>query len=69
MNPNFHMEGIIVIDKNINAIEKIVMEDSEDGYQDYSEWLHECEIIGNIFDDPELLEAQSGLKAEKYAIR
>lgn len=57
MNPNFHMEGIIVIDKNINAIEKIVMEDSEDGYKDYSEWLHECEIIGNIFDDPELLEA------------
>lgn len=57
MNPNFHMEGIIVIDKNINAIEKIVMEDREDGYQDYSEWLHECEIIGNIFDDPELLEA------------
>lgn len=56
MNPNFHMEGIIVIDKNINAIEKIVMEDREDGYQDYSEWWHECEIIGNIFDDPELLE-------------
>ena len=57
MNPNFHMEGIIVIGKNINAIEKIVMEDREDGYQDYSEWWHECEIIGNIFDDPELLEA------------
>lgn len=57
MNPNFHMGGIIVIDKNINAIEKIVMEDREDGYQDYSGWWHECEIIGNIFDDPKLLEA------------
>lgn len=53
----FSHGGNNCIDKNINAIEKIVMEDREDGYQDYSEWWHGCEIIGNIFDDPELLEA------------
>lgn len=40
-----------------DANARYIIDDREDGYQDYSEWWHECEIIGNIFDDPELLEA------------
>ena len=39
-----------------DANARYIIDDREDGYQDYSEWWHECEIIGNIFDDPELLE-------------
>lgn len=35
---------------------RYVIDDREDGYQDYSEWWQEIEVIGNIFDNPELLE-------------
>lgn len=35
---------------------RYVIDDREDGYQDYSEWWQETEVIGNIFDNPELLE-------------
>ena len=35
-----------------------VIDDREDGYQDYSEWWQETEVIGNIFDNPELLESE-----------
>lgn len=31
-----------------DANARYIIDDREDGYQDYSEWLHECEIIGNI---------------------
>lgn len=46
-------EKVIIPDE----LEEMYKQDREDGYQDYSEWWHECEIIGNIFDDQELLEA------------
>lgn len=44
--------GTIIWDKN-NA--RFVINDINDGYQDYSDWWHEVEVIGNIFDNPELL--------------
>ena len=28
--------------------------------QDYSEFINEVEVIGNIFDNPELLEVKNG---------
>lgn len=37
---------------------RYVIDDREDGYQDYSEWWQETEVIGNIFDNPELLESE-----------
>lgn len=33
-----------------------IIDDRDDGYQEYSDWWHEVEVIGNIFDNPELLE-------------
>ena len=41
-----------------NANARYVIDDREDGYQDYSEWWQETEVIGNIFDNPELLESE-----------
>lgn len=40
--------------EGVNA--RYIIDDRDDGYQDYSEWWQECEVIGNIFDNPELLE-------------
>lgn len=34
------------------------IDDRDTGYQDYSEWWHEVEAVGNVFDNPELLEVQ-----------
>ena len=39
---------------DINA--RFFIDDIQDGYQDYSDWWHEVQVIGNIFDNPELLE-------------
>ena len=39
---------------DINA--RFVIDDIYDGYQDYSDWWSEVEVIGNIFDNLELLE-------------
>lgn len=47
--------GVVRLDE-VNA--RYIVDDREDGYQDYSEWWHECEVIGNIFDNPELLESE-----------
>lgn len=47
--------GVVRWDE-VNA--RYIVDDREDGYQDYSEWWHECEVIGNIFDNPELLESE-----------
>ena len=44
--------GQVVWDKKYASF---VIDDVHDGYQDYSEWWHELEVIGNIFDNPELL--------------
>lgn len=33
-----------------------IIDDRDDGYQEYSDWWHEVEVIGNKFDNPELLE-------------
>ena len=33
-----------------------IIDDRDDGYQEYSDWWHEVDVIGNIFDNPELLE-------------
>jgi hypothetical protein len=41
-----------------DANARYVIDDREDGYQDYSEWWQEVEVIGNIFDNPELLESE-----------
>ena len=40
--------------EDINA--RFVIDDIQYGYQDYSDWWHEVQVIGNIFDNPELLE-------------
>lgn len=37
-----------------------IIDDRDDGYQEYSDWWHEVEVIGNKFDNPELLEVQDG---------
>lgn len=37
----------------VNA--KYIIDDRDVGYQDYSEWWHEVGVIGNAFDNPELL--------------
>lgn len=42
--------------EGVNA--RYIIDDRDDGYQDYSEWWQECEVIGNIFDNPELLESE-----------
>lgn len=47
--------GVVRWDE-VNA--RYIVDDREDGYQDYSEWWHECEVIGNIFDNPDLLESE-----------
>lgn len=39
---------------DINA--RFVIDDIYDGYQYYSDWWSEVEVIGNIFDNPKLLE-------------
>ena len=39
---------------DINA--RFVIDDIQDDRQDYSGWWHEVQVIGNIFDNPELLE-------------
>lgn len=39
-----------------DANARYVIDDREDGYQDYSEWWQEVEVIGNALDNPELLE-------------
>lgn len=44
--------GVVRWDE-VNA--RYIVDDREDGYQDYSEWWHECEVIGNIIDSPELM--------------
>ena len=33
-----------------------IIDDRDDGYQIYSGWWHEVDVIGNTFDNPELLE-------------
>lgn len=33
-----------------------IIDDRDDGYQEYSDWWHEVEVIGNVFDNPELVE-------------
>lgn len=38
-----------------DANARYVIDDREDGYQDYSEWWQEVEVIGNALDNPELL--------------
>ena len=35
---------------------QFMIDDEFDGHQDYSDWWGEVEVIGNIFDNPELLE-------------
>lgn len=45
--------GVVKWD-DVNA--RYFIDDREDGYQDYSEWWHEVKVIGNKFDNPELLE-------------
>lgn len=42
--------------EGVNA--RYIIDDRDDGYQDYSEWWQETEVIGNIFDNPELLESE-----------
>ena len=39
-----------------DANAEYIIDDREDGYQDYSEWWHEVEVIGSVIDNPELLE-------------
>lgn len=45
--------GVVKWD-NANAM--YIIDDRDDGYQVYSDWWHEIEVIGNQFDNPELLE-------------
>lgn len=45
--------GTVVWDEK-NA--RFMIDDINDGLQEYSDWWHEVEVIGNIFDNPELLE-------------
>lgn len=45
--------GVVKWD-DVNA--RYVIDDRDDGYQEYSDWWHEVEVIGNVFDNPELLE-------------
>lgn len=33
-----------------------IIDDIQDGYQGYSDWIHKIEVIGNIHSNPELLE-------------
>ena len=62
-NGKLIFEGDIVNDNVIYGVVKwddvnarYVIDDRDDGYQDYSEWWHEVKVIGNKFDNPELLE-------------
>ena len=45
--------GTVVWDEK-NA--RFMIDDINDGLQEYSDWWHEVEVIGNIFGNPELLE-------------
>lgn len=45
--------GVVKWD-DVNA--RYFIDDREDGYQDYYEWWHEVKVVGNKFDNPELLE-------------
>lgn len=63
MNGNLIWENDIIKDNVIYGVvrwegvnARYIIDDRDDGYQDYSEWWQECEVIGNIFDNPELLE-------------
>lgn len=47
--------GVVKWD-DINA--RYIIDDREDGCQDYPEWCHEIEVIGNVFDNPEFLEVR-----------
>lgn len=47
--------GVVVWDEK-NA--RFMIDDIHDGLQDYSDWWGEVEVIGNIFDNPELLGGQ-----------
>ena len=62
-NGNLIWENDIVKDNVIYGVVKwdddnamYIIDDRDDGYQVYSDWWHEVEVIGNIFDDLELLE-------------
>jgi uncharacterized phage protein (TIGR01671 family) len=64
-NSNLIWKNDIVKDTVIYGVVKwdyanarYVIDDRKDGYQDYSEWWQEIEVIGNIFDNPELLESE-----------
>ena len=46
----------VVIWEDVNA--RYIIDDRNDGYQDYSEWWSEVEAIGNIFDNQELSESE-----------
>lgn len=55
-------EGDIVKDGNIygavvfdSHYAQFMIDDVYDGHQEYSDWWHEVEVIGNIFDNPELI--------------
>ena len=41
-----------------DANARYIIDDRDDGYQEYSDWWHEVEVIGNVFDNPELMEVQ-----------
>ena len=45
--------GAVVWDEK-NA--RFMIDDIHDGLQEYSDWWNEVEVIGNIFDNPALLE-------------
>lgn len=47
------IHGVVKCD---DANARYIIDDRDDGYQEYSDWWHEVEVIGNIFDNPELLE-------------
>lgn len=62
-------EGDIVKDKSAQLLGVVkyskkymqfVVDDINDGEQDYSEFINEVKVIGNIFDNLELLEVKNG---------
>ena len=64
-NGNKIFEGDIVKHKSAQLLGVVkysekymqfIVDDIDDGEQDYSEFINEVKIIGNIFDNPELLE-------------
>ena len=44
--------GSVVFDEKYA---QFMIDDEFDGHQDYSDWWQEVEVIGNIFDNPELM--------------